>query len=202
MKFQLWLKKLVLIFFINYSTSSCVPAALVAVGTAHAQKDVTIGQTIDQNLLAAKVKTSLLAYCPPNWRYLYFHISVVVEGSIVYLNGELENDEQILKAIEIAWEEEGVKEVVNGLRINEDSKKLNLKQYLLDTSITSSIKSRMLFTKGIKSVNYTIVTFNNVVHIFGIARSTQELDKVQVIAASNKGVEEVISHIKIIEEVI
>jgi osmotically-inducible protein OsmY len=58
----------------------------------------------------------------------------------------------------------------------------------------------MLFTKGIKSVNYTVVTFNNVVHIFGLAGSNQELNKVQEIAASNKGVEEVISYIKIIEE--
>jgi hypothetical protein len=200
MKFYLLAKKLMVIAFINYSIASCMPAALVAVGAVQAQKDTTLGQTIDQNLLAVRIKSSLLASCPPDWRFLYFHISVVAEGSVIYLSGVLETEEQILKAIQIAWEEEGVKEVVNGLNINEDSKKLNLKQYFIDTSITSSIKSRMLFTKGVKSINYTVITFNNIVYMFGLARSQQELNKVQEIAASNKGVEEVISHIKIIEE--
>jgi osmotically-inducible protein OsmY len=57
----------------------------------------------------------------------------------------------------------------------------------------------MFLSKDIKSVNYTIFTFDNVVHIFGVTKSFQERDKVHDIAASTSGVEEVVSHIKLIQ---
>jgi osmotically-inducible protein OsmY len=201
MKFYLIIEKLIILFFLTYCLSSCVPAAIVAVGAGavQVQKDTTIGQTIDQNILSSRVKAALLSYCPANWRYLFLNISVVTQGNTVYLTGTLDDSEQITKAIEIAWEEKGVEEVVSGLKISEDSKKFNLKQYAIDTSITTAIKTRILFSKGIKSANYTIFTFNDVVHIFGVARSSQERDKVHDIAASNSGVEEVVSHIKLIQ---
>jgi hypothetical protein len=65
--------------------------------------------------------------------------------------------------------------------------------------ITSQIKSKTFIDRSIKFVNYTVVTFNDVVYLFGIARSEEELQKVATIASNINGVEKVVSHVKVNE---
>ena len=53
--------------------------------------------------------------------------------------------------------------------------------------------------RDIKFINYTIITMKNVVYIFGVARTQEELDKVSNMAAEVKGVERVVVHAKLKE---
>lgn len=184
-------------------TCSCAPVLLVAAGTGvviGARKDETLGNSIDNEILSSRVKAALISYCPAKWRFVFTNISVIAQGNKVYLNGTVEDGDQISKAIEIAWEEKGVNEVINELKIDENSRKIDIKQYTIDTAITTNIKTKMIFNKNVKSVNFTVLTINNVVHLFGLGRSAEEITIVHDIAASAAGVEEVVSHIKLIQQ--
>jgi osmotically-inducible protein OsmY len=164
---------------------------IVSLGIS-AAKDKTIGESLDDAALSAKIKAEFIKQ---GFKKLYSKINVeVYQGRVLY-TGSVESDQDIINAIDIAWSQIEVKEVINELSIADN--KINSMQYAKDTWITTRIKSSIFTQRDIKFVNYTIVTSNNIVYLFGIARSDKELDHVSKIAASVKGVEKVISHVLI-----
>jgi len=191
-----------LILICLHMLSSCAPAivGVGAVGVSAASKNQTIGASLDETVLKARVQKAFSSSSARGVRDLYSKIYVTVQGHTVYLNGSLEKEEDIMKAVEIVWAQDGVRAVVNNLKVDENSDHFDLGQYTIDTGLTTSIKTQLLFTKDVKSANYTIITLENVVHIFGVARTQEELDIVTDIAAKIKGVDEVISHVKILSK--
>jgi osmotically-inducible protein OsmY len=179
--------------------ASCVPvlftgAAATTVATA---KSRTIGQTVDDVKIAGSIRADFIKN---HFHDLYKKITVeVVAGRVLYL-GKVEKEEDIHEAIKIAWAQNGVKEVVSELEVDEKSNYFDLVQYSKDTFITSQVKTRLFANRNIKFINYTIVTNNNVIYIFGLARSEEELEKVSEIAAKVRGVERVVEHVKIVEK--
>jgi osmotically-inducible protein OsmY len=103
----------------------------------------------------------------------------------------------MINAVQIAWDQEGVTEVVNELKVDKNSGKFDIVQYTRDTMITSQIKSKTFLDRSIKFVNYTVITVNDVVYLFGMARSEEELQKVATIASNINGVQKVVSHVKV-----
>jgi osmotically-inducible protein OsmY len=178
--------------------AGCMPAVFTAAtGTAvSVAKDRSLGETIDDAKILALVKGAL---AKNNFRGLYTKINVEVVDSRVLYTGEVNEEDEIINAVKIAWDQPGVKEVINELKISKDSNHFNLVQYTKDAMITSQVKSKIFINREIKFVNYTIVTDKNVVYVFGIARSEEELEKVSNLAAEVRGVEKVVSHAKIKE---
>ena len=100
----------------------------------------------------------------------------------------------MISAVDIAWSQNGVKEVVNELNVSEDSNYFDAAEYSRDTWITSRIKAKTILDPDIKFINYTIITSKGVVYVFGITRSEEELSRVLDIAAEVKGVKKVVNH--------
>lgn len=176
--------------------SSCsifVPTSVVKLGMS-AAKDKTVGESIDDTAIETKIKKEFLV---KDFKHQFARINVEVVKGKVLLTGVVENEEDIISAVEIAWAQKGVKEVANELEMDENSKAFDPKQYAIDTWITTRIKSKLFFGRDIKFVNYTIVTTRNVVYIIGVARSEEELARVADIASRIQGVEKVVSHVKI-----
>lgn len=193
------LKKVLLIILSSSLLSSCLPAAFTAAGGSSiaAAKDRSIGDTVDDKKIALYIEAE---FAKKNFKKLYTKINTeVVKGRVLY-TGFVEKEQDIVDAIAIAWGQRGVKEVISELKIDEYSNHFDLAQYTKDTLITSQIKLRTSIHRDIKFVNYTVITLNNIVYLFGLARSNDELEKVAEIAATVKGVVEVISHVKIIDE--
>lgn len=195
------MRKTSLIFLLSASTlvSSCMPVVFLGAGatTVASAKDRSFGNTIDDIKIAAKLKKEFIS---KGFKKLYTKINVQVVQSRVLLTGDVESDDDIMSAVEIAWSIYGVREVLNELKLNENSNKFDTAQFSKDTWITSRIKSSTFFNRTIKFINYTIVTQKNIVYLFGIARSEEELQKVIDIASKVAGVEKVISHVTIREE--
>jgi osmotically-inducible protein OsmY len=195
------MKKNTLIILLLTTTlvSSCMPALFIGAGatTVASAKDRSFGSTIDDIKIAAKLKKEFIS---KGFKKLYTKINVQVVQSRVLLTGEVESDDHIMSAVEIAWSIYGVREVLNELKLSDTSNRLNTAQFTKDTWITSRIKASTFFNRSIKFINYTIVTQNNIVYLFGIARSEEELQKVIDIASKVSGVEKVISHVTIKEE--
>lgn len=178
--------------------TGCIPATFTAAtsSTIAVSKNRSFGQTIDDVTIATKIKLQLMKH---GFKDLYTKITVTVfQGRVMY-TGDVEKDEDILKAIQVAWEQPGVVEVESELVVSKNSNKFDLIQYTRDSMLTMQTKLRTMSNKNIKFVNYTIITTNDVVYLFGIAQSLEELEQVTSIAAQVPGVQKVISHVKIMQ---
>ena len=189
------MKKNVIFLSILLLFTSCVEIALLtSVKTANiavrekslsnSGKDVIITMDLVKSLTFNKLKT------PSNM------VDVTVNEARILLTGIVQNEKEAQKAVNIAWKVKNVKEVIDEIQVVKRFRIFRTSnQYLKDTSITSNIQSKLLFTKNIPSVNYQIITVNNVVYLLGVATSNSELNKVNNIAAKTKGVNRVVSHV-------
>ncbi len=182
--------RILVVILAMISVSGCMPAIFTtAAGTTVAvAKDRTVGSTFDDVKISAGIKKSFLTQ---GFRDLYTKINVEVADGRVLYTGTVGTDEDVMKAVDIAWAQNGVTEVVNELQVDEKSNYFDAAQYARDAWITSRIKTTTIMQRDIKFVNYTIITMKNVVYIFGVARTQEELDKVANIAAEVRGVERV-----------
>lgn len=172
------------------SLSGCMPAIFTtAAGTTVAvAKDRNSGSTVEDIKISACIKKDFIS---KGFHALYTKINVdVIEGKVLY-TGSVATDDDVMQAVDIAWAQNGVTEVVNELQVDEKSNYFDAAQYARDSWITSRIKASTILNRDIKFINYTIVTVKNVVYIFGVARTQEELDKVATIASEVKGVERV-----------
>ena len=180
------------------SLSGCMPAIFgTAAGTTVAvAKDRSVGSTMEDIKISAGIKKDFISQ---GFRDLYTKIKVEVIDNRVLYTGSVATDEDIMKAVDIAWAQKGVVEVVNELQVDEKSNYFDAAQYARDSWLTSRVKTKTIMERDIKFINYTIITMKNVVYVFGVARTQEELDKVSNIAAEVKGVERVLVHAKVKE---
>jgi len=186
------------LLLISLMLSSCVAAVSTGVMSLglKAAKDRSLGESLDDQAIAIKIKKDFIA---KGFKNLYTKINVeVFKGRVLY-TGNVESEEDIITAIDIAWQQKEVKEVINELSVAEDKKTLDVLQYSKDSWITTKIKSKIFAERKVKFINYTIITTNNIVYLFGAARSEEELNTVAEMAASVSGVEKVISHVTVRE---
>ena len=183
----------------SVNLSSCLPVLFTAAAstTVASAKDRSFGATVDDISISTKIKKEFLSR---GFKKLYTKINTEVIQSRVLLTGSVESDDDIISAVDIAWSVYGVKEVINELKVSEDSNKFDTIQYGKDTWITSRIKASTFFKRSIKFINYTIVTSKNIVYLFGIARTEEELQQVIDIASKVSGVEKVVSYVHLREE--
>ena len=188
--------KIFYILFAFSSLTSCLPAVFTgAAGSAmEFAKDRPANETLTDARISAGIKAEFIK---KDFRYLYTKIKIEVVQGRVLLTGTIDKEEDAVKAVEIAWNQKDVTEVINELKVDKNSRHFDLLQYTRDTMITSQIKSKTFVNRDIKFVNYTVITINDVVYLFGIARSEEELEKVANIASNVYGVQKVVSHVKI-----
>lgn len=191
-------KKLTSLFLIIL-LSGCMHGAIVgsgAIGGVIAQER-SVGNAIDDTTVWSRIKSAFLADGESS--KLFTKIGVkVIEGRVL-LTGTVSNPEERLKALKLVWSQEGVREVINEVKIeNEGSLLKIIGGYAVDSFITAQIKSALLIgDNDIRSINYSIETINRVVYIIGIARSEEELDEVTKIAGTVKNVKQVVSYVRI-----
>lgn len=176
--------------------SGCLPAVFTGATSSAMEfaKDRPAGDTLADAKISAKIKAEL---AKTNFRELFTKIKLEVVQGRVFYTGLVKKEEDVITAVQIAWNQTGVVEVINELKVDKNSGNFNLVRYTRDTLITSQIKSKTFVERDIKFVNYTVITLNDVVYLFGIARSEEELEKVAKIASNINGVEKVVSHVKI-----
>jgi len=187
-----------IIFFLAMSLSGCLPAlfGIAATGTVVSQQDKSFGTLVDDKTIWAKINKEYLKY---GIGKIYSNVKVSVSEGRVLLTGSLTKKDLILKAVAIAWSCNGVNEVIHEIKY-EDKKKRALQKvsdYIIDSAITGQIKTKMALAGGIKFINYTIITMDKNVYIFGIAKNEHELQRVAQIAAKVKGVQRVSCHARV-----
>ena len=189
------MRKITISLLILLFSSSCVELALLtSVKTADiavrekslsdSGKDIAISGKLVKELTINKLKM------PSNM------VDVTVNEGRVLLTGVVDEEKKARKAVDIAWKVKNVKEVIDEIQVVENFRVFRTsKQYLKDTAITCNISSKLLFAKNIPSVNYSVITVNNIVYLLGVAGSNAEINKVSNLAAKANGVTRVVSHV-------
>lgn len=116
----------------------------------------------------------------------------VFEGEVL-LNGAIPSVEDLERIVEIAWQADGVTKVYNYIRLAEPSDLIKSSQ---DALIASSVRTRLMATPDITSVNYKITVDDGVLYMIGIAKSQKELDAVTNVIYKTDGITKVVSHLR------
>ena len=126
---------------------------------------------------------------------LHQRIRMSVNQGHVLLTGRAADPQMRLDAVRLAWQAEGVKEVINEIQVDNESGLLDSAK---DTWITTQLRAKLTFERGIRSANYSIETVNGVVYLMGLARDQEELNKVVELARSLPNVQRVVSYVRIL----
>lgn len=123
---------------------------------------------------------------------LYRNVTIKVTEGRVMLTGDVDKPESKIKATELTWKVNGVKEVMNEIQVND---KTGVVDYAKDSWTANQVRTRLILEKDVRSVNYNVEVVNGTVYLLGIAQNQAELDKVTYLASTTKGVTQVISHV-------
>jgi len=123
---------------------------------------------------------------------LFRRVSTSVHERRVLLMGIVPNEDAMTNAVKIAWQVEGVREVINEIRIAPDAE---LADDVRDSWITAKLRARIMLDKEIDAINYSIETIDRVIYLLGIAQDGEELDRVIRTARDIEYVEKIVSHV-------
>lgn len=146
-----------------------VGAGAVA-GTA-SMEERGLGAAIDDKLIQAKINSNWLDIDSD----LFISLSSEVHEGRVLLTGSVAKPEHRVNAIRIAWQVDGVREVINQIEIKDRS---DLADYARDAWITTQLIIKLTVDGDIKAINYSIDTVNGHVFIMGISQNNAERDRV------------------------
>lgn len=189
------LQRLVTIMIVlsaGLSTSGCVGLMVgaAATGGVAVAEERTVGTQIDDAAVKIAVSEGLLRYNED----LFHDVGVDVTEGRVLLTGKVKDPQDRVEAVRIAWQQDGVKEVINEIQVTD---KGGIGSYLTDVRISSELRADLLLDKQISSINYNVETVGQIVYLTGIALSQEELDRVIAHARTISGVKQVVSHVRI-----
>ena len=190
------MKNIFLILLLALLTFSCVGTSSVGIfgsGVSVAYDPRTVGMQIDDSIMQKNLIGRLTL---TDKKYIISISAKVLDGNI-YLSGKVDEPEEKLKIIKMAWETKGARSVQSTVTIKGNS---NFKSTAKDILITSQLRTALIFNKLTKATNYTIDTINGKIYIFGIAMTKKEKEKVISEADQIHGVKDVIPSIYLVEE--
>ena len=161
-----------------------------AVGATVVAQDRPVKEAFSDTAIQASVDRKLLEFSVD----IFQKVDVsVVEGRVL-LTGLVPKPQNRLDAARLAWQADGVSEVINEIEIKDKS---GLSDAARDTWITTKLRSKITFDDQINSVNYTIDTVNQRIYLTGIAQSQDELDRVTAYARDIDYVRSVIPYVRV-----
>lgn len=172
--------------------AGCGPLVLggAAVGATVVAQDRPVKQAVSDTAIHASIDKKLLQHD----RNLFQQVDISVMEGKVLLTGLVPEPKNRLEASRIAWQANGVQEVINEIEVKDKS---TLSDAARDTWITTKLRSRITFDKNIRSINYTIDTVNQRIYLTGIAQNQAELDRVMAYARNIDYVRGVVSYVRV-----
>lgn len=177
----------------GFLVSSCTPIGMAAgagatLGIAAAREGGVSGTASD-----VRIK----ALISEKWfRYdleTFSKLNVTVDQGRVLITGVVQSPEDRVEAVRLAWQVEGVREVMNEIRLADSE---GVQGYVRDTWITTRLRTTITFDSEVHSINYSIETVQGTVYLMGVAQSRAELDRVIELARTIPHVKQVISYVK------
>jgi osmotically-inducible protein OsmY len=175
-----------------FALNGCVAAVLT--GAAVGGIVVVQERSAEDALEDTKINTEIATALIEKDESLFTKVDVdVVEGRVL-MTGSVPSPDDRITAAKIAWNVDGVQEVLNELQVNDTS---GIDDFAKDTWITTQLRAKTLGDLDINDLNYSFDTVNGVVYVLGIAQNQVELDRVTTHARNISGVKRVVSYVVI-----
>ena len=184
------------LILINLLLNSCVGSSSVGVfgsGVSVAFDPRTVGMQIDDSIM----QKNLIGRLALTEKKYLISLGVKVLDGNIFLSGKVDEPEEKLKIIKLAWETKGVRSVKSAINIKGQT---NFKNTAKDILITSQLRTAMIFNKSIKASNYNIDTINGKTYIFGISITKDEKKAVINETKNIYGLKEIIPSIILVED--
>lgn len=174
------------------STTACVPAVVAggAYGVSSATSERGLGGTFSDIEVQTKINGKWFNQDADMTKRLDL---TVTEGRVL-ITGQARDQQQKLESSRLAWEVEGVKEVINEAEVQGST---SIGTYAKDMWISTKLRTYLTFDGDIAGRNYTIDTVKGVVYLMGYARNANELSRVTTHASTISGVTRVVSYARV-----
>jgi hyperosmotically inducible protein len=151
----------------------------------------TIGNQIDDTVLAAKVRSALMS--AEDIRSL--DIKVATNKGVVMLSGFVDDQSQISRGTAVAAAVEGVKGIDNQLSVKEGKQTVGNK--VDDSVVTARVKSALLQDASMKSLDVAVTTRKGEVQLSGFVDNASQSTHAADIAKGVEGVSSVVNHMTV-----
>ena len=171
---------------------ACAPVVVgagAAAGVAAAQERGLKGAAAD-----TKIRLQINRLWLQESAALYTKINLQVQDGRVLLSGQVPAPEARVTAVRLAWQAEGVAEVINEIGLGDASSLLDAAR---DQWIAAELRARLLADAAIASINYSIETVNGSVYLIGVAQDPAELDRALTHARSIRYVRRVLNYMRL-----
>lgn len=173
--------------------SGCFFAATTA--TIEGGKAIADERTLGEQMDDATIYTAVNRYfVETDSKDLSVNVTVNVRRGRVLLTGNVDNEDTVRRATEQAWRARGVQEVINEVKTKPGQGFWNNAN---DALIKKNIESRLLVTKDVWVVNYSLDVVDGTTYLVGNCENQAELDRVLAVVRTTKGVKQVVSYLKL-----
>lgn len=155
--------------------AACSPTGL-AVGAASGAaiavaKDKPVSDQIDDVGIDLAIQRAWFEADPE----IFLKADAYVNNGGVLLTGVTNSPKIRVEAARIAWEQEGVKTLVNEIQVAGGG---GLPGYARDAWISTQLLSRLTFDTSIRAINFTVDTVEGVIYLMGVAQNEEERERV------------------------
>lgn len=171
---------------------SCGPS-LISKGAktvvSQSQDEKTLMESWDDATIKLGIKEKYFSYDAT----LFTKIDVEVELGRVLLTGVVPFGDMRLEAVRLAWQEDGVVEVLNEISIDSG---YGLDDIAKDKLISTKLFTKILTDSKIKKFKYDFEVQKQVIYLFGLSSNQEEINMVIEHGKSIKGVIDIINYIQ------
>ena len=185
--------RLFLLLIIILSLQSCaapIIGGVSAIAFSSSAQEKGLGTSINDKVIYVKLRNAIYDWDPS----VSENLSLSVDNGSILVTGKLKNIDTKVQLTKIIWEVNGVKEVNNKVQISETN---NFKNIAKDLASLGEIKARLMASKKLNSLNYSIDVVNNIAYISGVASSEEEISIVTQIAQEARFIKEVQNFVKV-----
>ncbi len=177
--------------------SACSPVAVVGgaatVAGIAAVREGGLSTSVKDASIQAQINDLWFRYDVETFRKL----NLTVNQGRVLITGVVQDPEHRVEAVRLAWQVEGVEQVINEIRIAESE---GVQGFMRDSWINARLRTALTLDSQVQNLNYSIETVQGTVYLMGVAHSQAELNRVVEIARTIPHVKQVVSYVKLAGE--
>ncbi len=158
-------------------------------GTVAAQE-----RPIKEAVSDAAIRTEINVLWAAKDLALFRKVDMAITEGRVLLTGTVINPQTRVEAARLAWQADGVKEVLNEIQVEDQSGLLDRAR---DTWIATKLRGRFLLDSHVKAVNYTVDVVNGTVYLMGIAQDQDEMKRVVAHVRDTAYVRNYVNHVRL-----
>jgi osmotically-inducible protein OsmY len=173
--------------------TGCVSAA-VSAGTEAGislAEERSLGRKVDDLTIYTDINRLFIR---ENTNQLFADVTVDVRHARVLLTGNVASEAQAQRAVELTWQARGVAEVLNELTVNANATLLDSAN---DNLVKKNLEGRLLVTKQVWVINYSINVVNGTAYLLGRVHDEGELNRVLNVTRTTRGVKRVVNYLQI-----